>query len=208
MTKVKICGITNLEDALLSIKLGADMIGFNFFAKSKRYIDKAHAESIAERLIGPVIKVGVFVNQSLEEIIDAEGIAELDVIQLHGEEPPEFTDALKNKTDAKVIKVFRVGRDFDPEVINNYSVDGIMLDSYSKTEMGGTGETFDWDVASEIAKDANNLYLAGGLNPGNVADAIRTVGPYAVDVASGVEASPRRKDAKKLKEFITNAKNA
>jgi len=208
MTKVKICGITNLEDAQLSVDLGADMIGFNFWPQSKRFVDEGYAESVVERLVGSVIKVGVFVDQSLEDIIDAEGIAELDVIQLHGDESPEFIRVLRNETDAEIIKVFRVTPGFDCEVIHKYSVDGIMLDSFSKADKGGTGKTFDWNVASTMTQTSGTLYLAGGLNPENVNEAIRRVRPFAVDVASGVESEPGKKDPKKVEEFIKNAKNA
>ena len=208
MTKVKICGITNMEDARLAVNFGADAVGFNFFQGSKRYVDAGCAESIVESLRSPVLKVGVFVNQSIEEIIDIEGIAKLDAIQLHGEESFEFINALRSETGAKIIKAFRVGPDFDTEILGTYLVDAIMLDSYSVSEHGGTGHTFDWNVASHVASNVDQIYLAGGLNPDNVAEAIRTVKPFAVDVASGVESSPRKKDPNKMEAFITNAKGA
>ncbi|MGD9564353.1 MAG: N-(5'-phosphoribosyl)anthranilate isomerase [Pyrinomonadaceae bacterium] len=208
MTKVKICGITNLEDARLSVEFGADMIGFNFFAGSKRFVDAEYAESIAERLVTPVTKVGVFVNQSIEDILDAEGIVELDVIQLHGNESSDFVSELRTKSFAKIIKVFRVGPNFRTVEIDDYAVDAIMLDSCSNTEFGGTGETFDWRLAAEVATVAKDFYLAGGLNSANVAEAIRLVKPYAVDVASGVESSPGKKDPKKVEAFIKNVKSA
>lgn len=207
MTKVKICGITNLEDAVLAAKFGADMIGFNFFPLSKRYVDEGYAESVVERLGMPITKVGVFVDQSVDDIVSAEGIAELDVIQLHGSEGPELIAAIRAETDAKIIKVFRVGPDFSEHAIRDFAVDGIMLDSYSVEQHGGTGKSFDWDIAARIAETFETVYLAGGLNPENVADAIRRVRPYAVDVASGVELAPGKKDAKKLEAFIKNAKN-
>jgi phosphoribosylanthranilate isomerase len=207
MTLVKICGITNLEDARLAVKCGADAIGFNFFPGSKRYIDEGYVESIVERLQNPITKVGVFVNQPIEEIIETEGIAELDVIQLHGEEPPEFINDLKSMSDAKIIKAFRVNSDFAPEIIDKYDVDAVMLDAYSKNEHGGTGRVFDWQIAAGLAPFIDQMYLAGGLNANNVADAIRIVKPFAVDVASGVESAPGKKDPKKLEAFIRNAKS-
>lgn len=206
--KVKICGITSPGDARLAVKLGADMIGFNFFPGSKRFINSKQVESILKRLSSPITKVGVFVNQPLEEIIEAQRTAVLDAIQLHGDEPPGFVDDLRNETDAKIVKVFRVGENFDKAAIDDYDASGIMLDSFSLSAFGGTGKIFDWSVAAGIAKDVDNLYLAGGLNPENVAEAVRAVRPYAVDVASGVESSPGKKDPKKLEAFIRNAKNA
>lgn len=208
MTKVKICGITNFEDARLAVEFGADMIGFNFFPCSKRYIDEGYAESIVERLMAPVIKVGVFVNQTFEDIMDAEGIAELDMLQLHGDERQELVEQLRVETDAKIIKVFRVGPDFDAAAIDEYDVDAVMLDSFSTAEFGGTGKALDWDIAAKIAESVQTVYLAGGLNPENIVDAVRIVRPYAVDVASGVELAPGKKDPKKLEAFIKNAKNA
>jgi phosphoribosylanthranilate isomerase len=208
MTKVKICGITSLDDARLAADLGADAIGFNFFPASKRYVDEGYVESIVERLQSAIVKVGVFVNQSVNEIIDIEGIAGLDAIQLHGEESPEFINALRSQSQAKIIKVFRVGPGFDTEILGTYNVDAILLDSYSASEHGGTGQIFDWTIASQVAPDIDQMYLAGGLNPDNVAEAIRTVKPFAVDVASGVESSPRKKDPNKVEAFIRNAKGA
>lgn len=208
MTKVKICGITSLDDARLAVGLGADAIGFNFFPGSKRYIEMSCTESIVEHLADPIIKVGVFVNQSLEEILEAQGIAELDMLQLHGDESTDLIHALRSETDAKIIKVFRVGTDFDLEVIDKYKVDAVMLDSRSNGEYGGTGGVFDWAIAARVRSKVDRLYLAGGLNAENVTDAIRTVSPYAVDVASGVESSPRRKDPDKVAAFIRAAKEA
>ena len=208
MTKVKICGITNLDDARLAVGFGADMIGFNFFPGSTRFVDTGCAGSIVDRLTNPVIKVGVFVDQSIEDIVEVDGVVRLDAIQLHGNETPDFVDRLRKETDAEIIKVFRVGPKFSAKPMNSYIVDGILLDSYSKSGFGGTGEAFDWSVAADVARDSRALYLAGGLNPGNVAEAIRRVRPYAVDVASGVESSPRKKDPAKLEAFIRNAKEA
>lgn len=208
MVKVKICGITNLEDAQLAIDLGADLIGFNFFPGSKRYIGVGYAESISERLVTPITKVGVFVNQTLEAIIDAERIAELDVLQLHGNEGQELVTQLRAETNAKIIKVFRVGTEFRGSAIDEFDVDAVLLDSFSNAAFGRTGQPFDWEIAARIAETVESVYLAGGLNPDNVAEAIRTARPYAVDVASGIESSPGKKDPKKLEAFIRNAKNA
>lgn len=208
MTKVKICGITNLEDALLSVKFGADALGFNFYERSPRYVSPSDAESIVERMKAPIIKFGVFVNETIEEILDAEFISEIDVIQLHGDETPEFVARLRKETDAKIVKAFRVSDAFDIGLVNDYEVDAILLDSFSASEHGGTGNKFDWELTRKVAANVEFLYLAGGLNPNNVADAIKSVQPFAVDVASGVELSKRKKDPKKLEAFIKNAKDA
>jgi len=130
----------------------------------------------------------------------------LDAIQLHGEESTEFIRALRSRSQAKIIKVFRVGPDFEMGIFNAYDVDAILLDSYSASEHGGTGRIFDWTIVSQVASDIDQMYLAGGLNPDNVAEAIRAVRPFAVDVASGVESSPRKKDPNKMEAFIRNAK--
>lgn len=206
MTKVKICGITNLEDALEATELGADMLGFNFYPGSKRYIDKRDAESIVERLNTPITKVGVFVNQAIEVILETERIAELGILQLHGDESSEFISKLRAQTDAKIIKAFRVGPDFDPSAVKEYEVEAILLDSYSVSERGGTGERFDWGIAKDVCATVNSLYLAGGISVENVREAIREVQPYAVDVCSSVESTPGKKDKNKLRAFFAEMK--
>lgn len=208
MTKVKICGITNLEDARHALEYGADILGFNFCRESSRYVDEGYVESIVERLVHPVKKAGVFVNENISEIVDIEGIAELDILQLHGEETPDFVARLREETDAEIIKAVRIKPDLDPAILEDYEVDGILLDAYSgEHQRGGTGMTFNWEIVKTLTINSP-LYLAGGLTPHNVVDAIRTVRPFAVDVASGVESSPGKKDLKKLEAFIRNAKNA
>lgn len=203
MTKVKICGITNLEDALLSAKFGADALGFNFYEKSPRHISPESAREIIDQLPDGVLKVGVFVNEGLDNIVEIAHKTKLNAIQLHGEESPEFTNELKAKTGLDMIKAFRVLKEFDVENTKKYDVDAILLDAYSPNEYGGTGETFDWEVAKRIEA---KLYLAGGLSPENVADAIRAVRPYAVDACSCLERSKGVKDRDKLERFIENAK--
>src|SRR5213075_1317347 len=143
MTKVKICGITNLEDALLSIKFGADALGFNFYEKSPRYIRPEKAREITDQLPHNIFKVGVFVNKNLNEITLIAKAEGLNAIQLHGEESPEFAAELKTKSGLEIIKAFRVSSDFKPGDILKYKVDAILLDAYSPNEHGGTGETFD-----------------------------------------------------------------
>lgn len=206
MTKVKICGITNLEDALISAKFGADALGFNFYPKSPRYITPENAREIIEQLPPEILKVGVFVNESLEKIVEIAETAKLDAIQLHGEETPEFAKELKQKTNLEIIKAFRVSPAFKPEDVLNYEVDAILLDAYNPKEHGGTGETFDWEIAKKVKEIFPKMYLAGGLAPENVIDAISEVKPFAVDACSCLELKKGVKDPGKLFAFVANAK--
>jgi phosphoribosylanthranilate isomerase len=202
MTKVKICGITNLEDALLSAKFGADALGFNFYAKSPRYIAPEKAREIINQLPAEILKVGVFVNESLKNIVEIARIANLSALQLHGEETPEFARELKQKTNLKIIKAFRVSPEFKPEDVSKYEVDAILLDAYSPKKHGGTGETFDWEIAKKVQEIFPRMYLAGGLSHDNVDNGILEVKPFAVDVCSGVEGEKGRKNSVKLSSFI------
>lgn len=203
MTKVKICGITNLEDALLSLKFGADALGFNFYAKSPRYITPENAREIIEQLPQNILKVGVFVNEKLEKICEIAETAKLDALQLHGEETPEFAKELKQKTNLEIIKAFRVSPAFKPEDVLNYEVDAILLDAYNPKEHGGTGETFDWEIAKKVKEIFPKMYLAGGLSPENIANAILQVKPFAVDACSGLESEKGKKDREILAAFIS-----
>ncbi|CAN5477593.1 hypothetical protein BH10ACI2_BH10ACI2_16560 [soil metagenome] len=205
-TRVKICGITNLSDAQNAVDNGADAIGFNFYPASKRYILPREAAAIGEIIVMRVEKVGVFVNASVEEIIEIEDVAQLDVIQLHGDESPEFIEQLRLESDATLIKAVRTGPDFEPKDVLKYRADAILIDAFSEDERGGTGKTVDWTIAKRVTELVDTVYLAGGLSPENVADAITAVKPYAVDVASGVEASPGKKDHEKVAAFIKAAK--
>ena len=208
MTKIKICGITNLKDARLSVEAGADALGFNFFDRSPRYVSPADAEEIIGRLDTGVSKVGVFVNESIENIAAIVDAAGLDAVQLHGDESTSFVDELRKRLDCDLIKAFRVSGTFRPEVTLDYNVHGILLDGFSKDSRGGTGETFDWDVAKLVGTLVGQLWLAGGLTPGNVRLAIAEVGPYAVDACSSIESRPGIKDETKLRKFISEAKSA
>lgn len=208
MTKVKICGITNLEDGLLSAKFGADALGFNFYEKSLRYISPENAREIIEQLPQEVLKVGVFVNETLEKIIEIAETAKLDALQLHGEETPEFICELKEKTDLEIIKAFRVSPEFKPEDVLEYKADAILLDAYSRHEHGGTGETFDWEIAKKVREIFPKMYLAGGLSPENIANAVFEVTPFAVDACSLLEFEKGIKDSKKVKEFISAVKKS
>jgi phosphoribosylanthranilate isomerase len=206
--RVKICGITSLSDAKHAADYGADAIGFNFYAGSKRYISSLLAAEIVEQVTMRVEKIGVFVNATGEEIVEIEDAVQLDTVQLHGDETPEFIEELRNKSDATIIKAIRIGPDFDRNNVLRYKADAILLDAFSRDERGGTGETFDWEIARQVVELVDQVYLAGGLTPENVAEAIRVVRPYAVDVASGVETSPGVKDSEKVAAFIKAAKEA
>lgn len=204
MTKVKICGITNLEDAQLSAKFGADALGFNFYEKSPRYILPEKAREIVEQLPENILKVGVFVNESLKKIVEIAEISKLDALQLHGEETPEFARELKQKTNLEIIKAFRVSPEFKPEDVLQYEVDAILLDAYNPKEHGGTGETFDWEIAKKVQEIFPKMYLAGGLSQDNVAQAIYHVKPYFVDACSCIEFEKGKKDKHVLINFISN----
>lgn len=208
MTKVKICGITNLEDARLAIEWGADELGFNFYAGSTRYIEPRASKEIVEKLPRSTSTVGVFVNMSMNGILEVSKIAGLTAIQLHGDEDGDFVRAIRRKAGLKIIKVIRIG----PVVsfIHDPFLDAhaVLLDAFSPNKRGGTGRTLNWTVAKELTESFSRVYLAGGLNAENVAEAIRTVQPYAVDVASGVESSPGKKDPEKIAAFIKAAKEA
>lgn len=207
MTKVKICGITNLEDAQLSAKFGADALGFNFYEKSPRYISPEKAREIIEKLPENVLKVGVFVNESLEKIVEIAETAKLDALQLHGEEPPEFARELKAKTNLEIIKAFRVSPEFKPEDVLKYETDAILLDAYNPEEHGGTGETFDWEIAKKVQEIFPKMYLAGGLEHENIRQAIYETKPFAIDVCSSIEEKKGKKDKVKIINFLVKAKS-
>ena len=208
MTYVKICGITNLEDALLSDSSGADALGFNFYRQSPRFIEPFTAAAIIEQLSEKVVKVGVFVNESIEGILDTASACRIDAIQLHGNEGPEFVSELRGRTKAMIIKAVRIASASDLLQFNGLNSDAVLVDVYDPHMYGGTGKIADWDAAAELRQLVERLYLAGGLGPDNVADAIRKVRPYAVDAASGLESEKGKKDPDKVVAFITNARNA
>ena len=202
MTKVKICGITNLEDALMSVKFGADALGFNFYEKSPRYITPERAREICAGLPQEVLKVGVFVNANLDKIIEIAVIVKLGAVQLHGDETPEFISEIKKRFSGEVIKALRVSENFKPEDVLQFNADAILLDAFSKNEYGGTGGTFDWEIARNVQAIFPKMYLAGGLSVENVADAILKVKPFAIDACSLLEKEKGIKDTLKVKDFI------
>ena len=206
MTKVKVCGIANFEDGRLSLELGADMLGFNFYTKSPRHVSLRSAREIIAELKTDCLMVGVFVNESIDRILEAAALANLGAIQLHGDEPAQFVDALLKRTDCKIVKACRVTEDFEWEDAVDYDAHAILLDAYSPHDRGGTGKTFDWEVAKTVSKFVDELWLAGGLTPDNVRDAIAEVQPFAVDACSSLESAPGVKDPEMLRRFITEAK--
>ena len=196
--KVKICGIRSLEEAKAALEAGADALGFNFWPPSPRYMEPEAAREIIDKLSPMALVVGVFVNEESSRILDIASELRLSAVQLHGDESPEFCEGLGS---IKTIKAIRVGQDFDLSVIRSYPVQMILLDSNIKGNYGGTGQRFDWRIAIE-AKRLAPIILAGGLTTENVRDAITHVQPAAIDVCSGVEAEPGRKDFDKLRKFM------
>lgn len=207
-TKVKICGITNLSDAIDACDCGADALGFNFYRRSKRVVTPESVRKIVVKLPQSVIKIGVFVNQDSERIAEIAAETKLDAIQLHGDESPDLVDELRLKLHLPIIKAFHVQSEQVRAEIARYRVDGVLLDSYSIEDRGGTGETFDWEIAKMVTKVIPRTYLAGGLSAENVAGAIRIVKPYAVDACSLLESEPGKKDRDKVARFIATAKTA
>lgn len=198
-TRIKICGITNLADARLAVDLGAAALGFIFYRPSPRSIAPALAAEICAALPPLVAKVGVFVNESATGIHQVVQDCRLDAIQLHGEELPAFC----RPWPVKVIKAIRVRDANSLRAAAEYDVDALLLDTYTAEQRGGTGQAFDWALARQAKMLVRPpLILSGGLTPENVGDAIRQVAPFAVDVASGVEAEPGRKDPEKLRRFF------
>ena len=198
--KIKFCGLTNLADAELAAAAGAWAIGLIFWPGSKRRCSLADAVEISAALRRRVQVAGVFVNATLDEVAAAADAAQLSMIQLHGDEGPAFCAEVARRTGAKIIKAARVRSGADIRALGSFHTDFHLLDSYAPGQPGGTGETFAWELAAAHRGPAP-MILSGGLNPDNVAEAIAAVHPFAVDVASGVERSPGRKDLAKLEAF-------
>ena len=214
MVKVKICGITDLEDARSAIEAGADMLGFNFYRPSPRFIEPAEVKKILESLRFEIegrgiTTVGVFVNEvspdAVAAILDEAG---LNAVQLHGDESIEFCATLKQLLNGKLlIKVLRVSDTFAPAETGKYDADAVMLDAFHRELPGGTGQVVDWTMARLARELVPRLFLAGGLSPENVAEAIAEVGPFAVDACSSLESTPGRKSAERMTAFVRAARN-
>lgn len=204
--KVKICGITNLEDALAAVAAGADALGFNFWPQSPRFIKPLEARSIVEQLPKAVMRVGVFVNEAEpDDVARVAREVNLSAVQLHGEESPEYCRALKGLL---VIKALRVVDRFTPQQATQYETDAILLDAFVSGSRGGTGRIVNWEIARQVAELAPRLILAGGLSPDNVAEAIRMVMPWGVDACSRLEIAPGRKDPALMRSFVAEARVA
>lgn len=199
--RVKICGLTNREDALRAAEFGADALGFVLYKDSPRYIEPAAVEKIIHDLPPFVMTVGVFANSAEEEIKAIVDQCGLDVMQLQGDETPE----LCRRLGPRVYKAIRMRDESSLKVMENFEVRAFVLDTYRNDQLGGTGHTFDWNLAVK-ARAYGKIILAGGLNPGNVREGLEKVHPYGVDVSSGVEASLGKKDPDKVKAFIETAK--
>ena len=208
MAKIKICGITNEEDASLAMSLGADYLGFNFCKDSARRVSPKMVDEVMGKLPPFIVPVGVFVDEDLKEIGKLVRRSGIKMVQLHGSESPDACKAIKDATGLRVMKAFRVADESIVATIQSYVdvVDYILLDAYVEGEHGGTGTTFNWDIAVKIKDLGKPMFLAGGLTPDNVGEAVEKVNPFAVDTASGVERLPRRKDYDKMKAFIRAAK--
>ena len=200
--KVKICGITNLADGLAAAEAGADALGFVFYDQSPRAISVEAAAALIRQLPPLVLKVGVFVNAPEDLVVRAIRECDLNLLQFHGEEPPEYC----LQFGLMSMKAFRIRDAASLPALLDYHTDAWLLDAYSPDKPGGTGETFNWDLALEARGWGRPIFLAGGLTPGNVAEAVRRAQPYGVDVSSGVEAAPGRKDHAKVIAFIRAAK--
>ena len=200
--KVKICGITNYDDATVAIDLGADLLGFNFYPKSPRYVTKERAEEIISQLPAFIDTAGVFVNASIDEIHETSDVCSLDWVQLHGDEDPEFCRSLLSH-NVKTMKAIRVKDQTDIERADQFFTDAILLDAFDPDKYGGTGLTLDWNVIGHMAK---RVFLAGGVNPDNAAKAMK-LGVYGIDVCSGIEAEPGKKGHNKMKRLFDNIRH-
>ncbi|MHC5060222.1 MAG: phosphoribosylanthranilate isomerase [Planctomycetota bacterium] len=199
MVKVKICGITNLEDAEAAVDMGADLLGFNFYPESKRYISSAQAAGIIEELPTFVDIAGIFVNATVGHIKEVTEQCFLNWIQLHGDETPDFCESIFTG-GIKTIKAIRVRSDSDIEKVEGYFTDAVLFDGYDPANYGGTGKAFDWEMISQVDK---RVFLAGGIGPANAASAVET-GVYGIDICSGVEKEPGKKDHEKMKRLFEN----
>jgi phosphoribosylanthranilate isomerase len=207
MTFIKICGITNLDDALAAVAAGADALGFNFYKPSPRYITPQHAREIVEQLPESLLTVGVFVNEESPDVVRSIATeAGIRAVQLHGDESPEYCRELAGKY--YVIKTFAVSDSFDVQTANPYEVEAIMLDTKHNTLRGGTGRVFDWSVAEQAASMIPKLFLAGGLSPENIENAVKIVRPYAVDACSALEDRPGKKNHERMRVFVNAVRRA
>ena len=202
MIHVKICGVTSFNDAIMATNYGASALGFIFYEKSPRYINPEILKTWISNVPSSVKKVGVFVNKDIDKVNKIAEELNLGMVQLHGDESPEYC----NQMIRPVIKVFRVNKKFDSIMLKNYQVATFLFDTYNKENHGGTGESFDWQSILQLNTEIP-VILSGGLNADNVLEGIEVVKPSAVDVNSGVETAPGKKDEEKIKNLFTILKN-
>ena len=202
IVKVKICGITNYQDATAAVDMGADLLGFNFYPKSPRYIAPAKAVEIINKLPAFIDLAGVFVNESIEKIHETKNFCQLDWLQLHGDESPQFCKQFLSHS-VKIMKAIRVKDQKDIERAESFFTDAILLDAFDPEKYGGTGLTFDWNIVGHIGK---RIFLSGGINPDNAVAAVE-LGVYGIDVCSGIETEPGKKDHKKMKKLFENIRH-
>ncbi len=198
--KVKICGITNTDDAQVAVKYGADALGFIFYEKSQRYIEPEDAKKIIDQLPFFILKIGVFVNESSTLVNDIAKQIGLNAVQLHGEESP----AEVNEITLPVVKAFRVAEEFNYKTLDEYEDCTFLLDAFDSSEYGGTGKTFRWELIPE--KYRSKIILAGGISVDNVGYVAERIKPQAIDVSSSIEDSPGKKNHKKLIELLNRVK--
>jgi phosphoribosylanthranilate isomerase len=202
IAKVKICGITNFEDAAAAMDMGADLLGFNFYPKSPRFVAPDKAADIINKLPGFIDVAGVFVNASIEQVRETITQCQLDWVQLHGDESPQFCQSFLSLS-VRTMKAIRVKDESDIQDAENYFTDAILLDAFDPEKYGGTGLTFDWNIVGHIGK---RVFLAGGINPDNAVKAVE-LGVYGIDICSGIEAEPGKKDHKKMKRLFKNIRH-
>lgn len=202
IVKVKICGITNLEDAKAAMDMGADLLGFNFCPESPRFVQPKKAVEIINKLPAFVDIAGVFVNAPIKQINETRDLCQLNWVQLHGDEDPQFCRQFLS-FNVKVMKAIRVKDQADIERAESFFTDAILLDAFDPEKYGGTGLTFDWNIIGHIGK---RIFLAGGINPDNVVRAVE-LGVYGIDVCSGIEAQPGKKDHKKMRKLFENIRH-
>lgn len=205
MTKVKICGITNLDDALKIADLAPDAMGFVFYKKSPRYIEPLKAYGIIRQLPVNILKVGVFVDAKERDVRRTAKLCQLDMLQFHGKESPRFCEKFSER---KVIKAFRIRKNVKKEDILKYDTFAYLFDAYVKSKPGGTGKKFNWKLIKKLGDLKRVIFLGGGLNEKNVARAIAVIGPDWVDVSSSVERKPGKKNIEKARRFIEAARSA
>ncbi|MBW2544104.1 MAG: phosphoribosylanthranilate isomerase [Deltaproteobacteria bacterium] len=204
MTEIKICGITNLDDALAAYESGANALGFIFYPKSPRYVSPEKAKEIIENIPGEITRVGVFVNHRADEIKEIVEFCSLNLVQLHGNETPEYC---RQFPVSILIKAFSPRTGSDLQTLKEYPVRAILVDTHDPKLYGGTGGKSNWGLASKI-RESHPLILSGGLNIDNIMEAIETVHPNAVDINSGVETSPGKKDHNKIRKIIEVARQS